>query len=334
MRNEVQCIEGLMEQIARQDFEGEIEVFVGDGRSDDDSVAVLGAAATRLGLDVTVVDNPLLLASAALNECIKRATGDLIVRMDCHARYPDDYVSACVRSSQETLADNVGGPTLVEGETVTERAVACALESPFGGIGWTRLSGETPIEHDTVYCGAFRPEAFRKAGLFSPQLATNEDSEFNFRLRRAGGRVVLDPRIRSWYTPRSTLRGVFVQYRRYGQHKVQVMRMYRRPTSGRSLAPLALCASIGGLAIASIWSPLCRWALVGELATYAVLALVFAALAVRARGESWRLYALVVAVFPIFHVSYAIGMLGGLVRPLTLERAPRLTTAEEVESHG
>jgi len=137
MRNEASRIEHVLEEIAAQDWPGAVEVLVGDGRSTDDSVTILHETAARLGLDATVVDNPGRLAASGLNACIERATGDLVVRMDCHARYARDYVSACVRGSEETQAENVGGPTLVEGESATERAVACAMESPFGGIGWS-----------------------------------------------------------------------------------------------------------------------------------------------------------------------------------------------------
>ena len=47
--------------------------------------------------------------SHGLNKCIRAASGDLIVRVDCHSRYPADYLRRCLMAAEETGADNVGG---------------------------------------------------------------------------------------------------------------------------------------------------------------------------------------------------------------------------------
>ena len=59
---------------------------------------------------------------------------------------------------------------------------------------------------DTVYLGAFHRQTVIDAGGYDEvnlQWAA-EDQELNFRLRRRGGRIVLDPAIRSQYFPRQT----------------------------------------------------------------------------------------------------------------------------------
>ena len=72
----------------------------------------------------------------------------------------------------------------------------------------------------------------------------NQDDEFNLRLRLAGGRIVLDPTIRVFYTPRGSLRAVFRQYYEYGRWKPAVMRKHGRPTSARSLVPATFVGSL------------------------------------------------------------------------------------------
>src|SRR5207244_1600989 len=124
------------------------------------------------------------------------ATGDLIVRIDCHTRYPTDYVSRLVHTSQETGAWNVGGAFSAVGRTPMERAVACAYDSPFGGVSWTRDQyREEPVDADIVYYGAFRPEVFRELGLYDEHLGTAELEDLCRRIHDAGGRVVFDPRL-------------------------------------------------------------------------------------------------------------------------------------------
>jgi hypothetical protein len=195
-----------------------------------------------------------------------------------------------------------------------ERAVACALDSPFGGAHWTRHgSSSARVEVDNFYCGAFRPEALGRAGVFDETLVRNQDDELNFRIRAAGGRIVLDTRIRSEYTPRGSLAGAFRQYYEYGVWKIPVMLKHRAVLSGRSLAPLALVSSLGLLALGSR-HPAGRRLLAAEVAAYAAAAVAFGAASIQSRGESPRLLPRVVAVYPMFHLGYGVGMLVGAAR--------------------
>lgn len=316
MLNEVEHVDDLVSDLAAQDFDGEVEILVADGGSTDGSVERLEAAAARVGLErVTVVDNPARWVAYGLNACIRRATGDLIIRLDCHSRYPPDYLRRCALAAAETGAWNVGGLVVPEGRTPTERAVACAMESPFGGVTWTReASTPSRVDVDTVMLGAFRPHAFRAAGLFDESLVRNQDDEFNLRLRRAGGRIVLDPAIRLRYIPRGSLGAVARQYYEYGLWKVPVMRKHRQVVSARSMAPIAFLLSLAALAAASARWPAAGRALGAEVGLYAASAVAFGAASVRRRGEPWHLTPRVVAVFPSFHVPYAVGMLHGWLR--------------------
>lgn len=314
MRNESAHIDAFISDVAAQDFAGAVEVLIADGGSTDDSRARVRDAAARHGVTVTLLDNPERWVSSGLNACIRRARGDLIVRLDCHSRYPADYLRRCVQASEETGAEVVGGVFVPAGRGRTERAVACAMESPFGGIHWMRAAKE-PVrrESDIAVYGAFRLDAFRLAGLFDESLVRNQDDEFTLRLRQAGGRVVLDPAIRVHYVPRGTFRGVFRQYFEYGRWKIPIMRRYRRVSSARSLAPVAFVTSLAGGVAAVAWSRAARRALAVECGVYVACAVGFGTRAVRARREAWPLLTRVMAIFPTFHVAYGAGMLVGVV---------------------
>jgi succinoglycan biosynthesis protein ExoA len=319
MWNEAKHIEGFVADMAAQDYEGELELIVADGRSTDGSVEVLRAAAEREGLDVTVLDNPSRWVSAGLNACIRAASGELIVRVDCHSRYPEDYVRRCVIASQETGADNVGGVFVPAGRTGTERAVGVAMDSPFGGIHWTRHGDNERVEVDTVPYGAFRRDVFDRIGYFDETLVRNQDDEFNLRLRLAGGKIVLDPAIRIYYTPRGSFRRLFRQYFEYGLWKPAVMRKHGRVVSARSLAPIFFVLSLVVLGTLALFSATALVVLAVEDSIYVLGAVVFAVLAIRARRESWTLLPGVVAAFLTFHVAYGLGMTLGWLR-LALRR--------------
>lgn len=323
MLDEAEHVDVLVADLAAQDYGGETEFLFADGGSRDGSVDLLQAAAARSGLRVTVLHNPAGMVSSALNICVEAAHGDPIVRIDCHSRYPADYLRRCVLASTETRADNVGGVFVPTGWTPAERAVACAMTSAFGGVHWTRHGNAERVDVDTVPYGTFRAEVFRRVGRFDESLVRNQDDEFNLRLRLAGGRVVQDSSIRILYRPRSSLRAVFRQYFEYGLWKPAVMRKHRRATSLRSLAPVGLVGTLVTFGALAPWSAWALRALVVELAVYSSAALVFGAVAVSRSDESWRLLPRVVGSFGAFHLGHGLGFVVGLARELPVSRRLR-----------
>jgi glycosyltransferase involved in cell wall biosynthesis len=315
MRNEAENIESLVSDLAAQDFDGEMELLIADGASTDGSAKLLRDAAGRAGLEVHVLQNPARWVSPGLNACIRASSGDLLVRVDCHSRYPSDYVRRSAQTVEETDACAVTGRLLPEGETRVERAIACAMDSPFGGIGWTRQAhGDRPVEVDTLTFGVFRREAFDCAGLFDESLIRNQDDEFTLRLRRAGKRLFMDPGITVRYRPRGSLRALWRQYYEYGLWKIVVMRKHRRATTARSLAPLAFVVSLAALGRATPASVRARALLGAELTVYGAAALGFGLRNVSRRAEPRSLLPLVIVAFPTMHLAYGVGMVHGCLR--------------------
>ena len=196
-----------------------------------------------------------------------------------------------------------------------ERAVAFAMDSPFGGVVWTRHdTGGRRADVDTVYLGAYRREALDRVGLFDETLSSSEDEEMNMRLRKAGGRVVLDTSIRTLYIPQDSLGAVFRKYYGYGFWKVPVMLKHRRVFSTRSLAPIAFVASLSVLVPAAVLMRTPRRLLAVELGAYAALAAYFGARSIGRRNEAWRLLPRTLAVFATFHIGYGVGMFYGLLQ--------------------
>src|SRR5690606_7693130 len=104
---------------------------------------------------------------------------------------------------------------------------------------------------DTVYLGMWPRAVFERVGLFDEELVRNQDDEFNYRLRKAGGRVVLNPAMRSWYQNRQDLAHLLTQYYQYGQWKVRVLQKHPRQMSWRHFVPPAFVAGMALLGIAA-----------------------------------------------------------------------------------
>ncbi len=97
----------------------------------------------------------------------------------------------------------------------------------------------------------------------------------NARIRATGGRIRLDPSIRSTYLGRQTLAALFRQYHGYGYWKVALAAKRPDAIRWRHLAPAAFVAALVIAAIVSLaWWPPALPALVGlYLATLLVVGL-------------------------------------------------------------
>jgi glycosyltransferase involved in cell wall biosynthesis len=309
------CIESLL---AQRDLPGSIEILVSDGMSADDTRAIVEEYA-RKDPRVRLVDNPRRIVSTALNEAIRLAQGEIILRVDAHTVVEDDYVAACIDVLRRSGADNVGGPwRAAPGDSFWSRSIAATFQHPFavGGARSHRLDYEGPA--DSVYLGCWRRRVFDEVGLFDEELVRNQDDEFNLRLNRRGKTVWQSPRIRCWYAARNTLSSLWAQYFQYGFWKIRVMQKHRMPASIRHVVPLAfVCGLLVGASL-SFLHPLLAWVYVGACALY--LLMVVAASAHVALKKGLRLLPFLPATFITYHLAYGLGSLCGAAHFLVLRR--------------
>jgi len=238
--NERGFIRDALDSLLAQDYSSIVEILVCDGGSSDGTREIVKASASP----VRLLDNPGVTAAAGMNVGIANAGGDIVCRADAHTVYANDYVRRCVETLIETGADNVGGRMVPVGTSAFGRAVAAVTSSPFG-VGPGRFHyAEQRQDVDTVYLGCWRRETLREVGGYDEHALqwAAEDQELNFRLRSRGGRVVLDPSIRSWYFPREDPRSLARQYANYGMAKASTLAKHRTLPTWRPLAPAALVA--------------------------------------------------------------------------------------------
>ena len=291
VRNEAPHLPRCLAALARQTYPHDrLEVIVVDGRSADGS-AEIARAFVGGTLAITVLDNPRRLTPAAFNIGIQAARGDVIVILGARAEVAPDFVAESVAALNRTGADAVGG--VVESRPApgsrpaTGRAIALALRSPFGvGDARYRYTGREG-EADTVNYGAYRRSVFARVGLFDESLQWVEDDEFNYRLRAAGGRLVVSPRIRVAYAARPTLRALWRQQFRWGLNKPRVARRHPAQMRPRHAVPALFVTS---LALSALTAPFVRPArllLAAILISYGLASATATVLALRrARGRS------------------------------------------------
>ncbi len=307
-RNEGPFIDSFLSGLLAQKTGGlDWEAWIADGMSSDGTrERIMG----QTGRDsrIHMVDNPGRSAASGLNAALGKACGGILIRMDVHTAYADDYMARCIETLERTGADNVGGPWRARGSSYQQRAIAAAFQSRFcaGGARSHDQSYEGPV--DSVYLGCWRRETLDRIGWFDTALERNQDDEWNLRLLRAGGRIWQNPCIRSWYNVRPSLSTLARQYFDYGFWKVAVIRKHRQVASWRHLAPgLFLLLNVALLA------RMPRGAAVID-APYVALNLFFSARAAQRCG--WALLPVLPLAFAVYHFAYGLGFLWGCARTI------------------
>jgi len=286
-----------------------MEVLVVDGMSTDATRAVvrdLAAKDPRLQL----LENPGLIVPHAMNRGIAAARGEFLVRVDGHTIVANDYVSRCVAAWKQSDAECVGGRMDPVGATTVGRLVALATSSPFG-VGNSHFHyGREPRFTDSVYLGAWPLDVLKRLRGFDEEMVRNQDDELNYRLRKNGGKVFLDPSICSKYTPRGSLRLLWRQYYQYGFWKVRVLQKHPTMMNARHFAPSVFILGGTAAAVVAVVSPWGRLAILLGSGAYLLGAWIAAA---RLPGRRVERAALPL-VFFVLHAAYGLGFLVGLFR--------------------
>ena len=312
-RNEVAFLPRCLDSIRASDYPAErLEIVVADGMSSDGTRELL-----RNDPRVRLVDNPARITPVALNRAIAASRGSVIVRLDAHSAIAPDYISRAVEHLETSGADNVGGRmrTVARDSGVFAPAIELVLTHRFG-VGnsdfRTLSEGAGPKWVDTVFGGCWRRKVFERVGLFNERLVRSQDIEFNLRLRRAGGRILLAPDLRSDYFARAEL-GSFVRHNWSNGAWAVLPFAYSEivPVRWRHLAPLAfVCALCASLALAwAGWT----WPLALAAGPY-LAANLLTSFFLAWRERSARLAVLLPVAFASLHLPYGAGALWGAMQ--------------------
>jgi succinoglycan biosynthesis protein ExoA len=313
IHNEEQCIRRSLGAVLAQDYPPDrMEVLIVDGMSTDNTRQLLDEIVALYSTPhIHILDNPHKIVPAGMNIALQRAKGEIIIRVDGHTLLFPDYVRQCVGTLQRTRADNAGGRMNAVGSNLFGEAVALATSTPFG-IGGGRFHYSDKEEWvDTVYMGAWPRKVFEKVGLFDEELVRDQDDEFNYRLRAAGGKILLNPNIKSEYTVRSTPSALWRQYFQYGYWKVRVLQKHPRQMSLRQFVPPAFVLAIFVSLMLSLFSVTRVLSVVIPL-MYLIANLSTSLWTAARRG--WRALLYLPLIFAILHLSYGLGFLTGLVK--------------------
>ncbi|MBZ9577551.1 glycosyltransferase family 2 protein [Patescibacteria group bacterium] len=315
-RNEEKFISKCLDSIIAQDFpKDKQEVLIIDGMSEDKTKEIIENYSKRFPY-VKLLNNPTKFTPAGLNIGVKKSKGEVIIRMDAHAIYSRDYISKCLKYLEKYRVDNVGGiiKTIPKENKIIAKAIAFSLSHPFGaGASYFRIGSEKPRLVDTVFGGCYRKKVFDKIGFFNENLVRSQDMEFNLRLKRTGGKILLAPDIKSYYYPKATLWSFFVHNLKDGVWSVYLLRFVKMPLSLRHYIPLVFVLSLVVTGLLGIFLSIFFWIFLGITCLYIITAVYFSIKSAIVKREISYFFALPL-VFTTRHIGYGLGSILGFIK--------------------
>ena len=315
-RNEEKFIGKCLDSIVAQDYpKDKLEILIGDGMSEDKTKRVIENYMGRYSF-IKLFDNPKKIAPVAQNIGIKNAKGKIIIIMDVHTVYKSDYISKCIKYLKEYKVDNVGGiwKIMPSEKTLINKAIALASSSFFGaGNAYYRMGySKGPKFVDTVFLGCYKKETFEKIGLYNENLARSYDMEFNSRLRKAGGKILLFPDIITYYYPKPTLKEFFGHNLLDGIWAIYPLK-FGASLKLRHYVPFIFVLSLIFFLISSFFFKPTIYLFLFIIGLY-LLASLFFSISIAVREKNLGLFFVLPLAFACRHFGYGLGSLIGLIK--------------------
>ena len=232
-------LDSLLGDISAQvlyDLSVEIILLEAGDYSEDRAKVYLGGLCDCL----TYIHAPGMLRTRALNKIFELAKGKIIVRLDARSHVDNYYLRNIWNLSSSKESENVGGVMKPIGLTQDQQLIADIMMHPvaFGG-GKSREIGYSGYV-DSVYLGAFNVAKCKRIiseWFDDSHPHISEDSDLNFRIRMAGGKVYLDSSIVVEHYPRENLSRFFRLCFNYGIGRGVFLLKNRKASAYRQLIP-------------------------------------------------------------------------------------------------
>ena len=238
-RNEEKYIKKTIDSIFSQECDYLFEVIVVDGNSRDNTKSILNSYKKNNKRELIILDNPRMIVPVGFNIGLSQARGEYIIRVDAHSFLEPGFLKNCINTILKIDADCVGGSTIHKSAGTIGKSIMICQTSNFGsgGVSFRKEVNQGKYVN-TLAFGAYKRSVFKSIGGYDEELVRNQDDEFNYRLIQNGGKIWLDPSIKSYYFVRRSLMGFAKQYFQYGFYKIRVMQKRGGPISIRHLVPL------------------------------------------------------------------------------------------------
>lgn len=243
------------------------EVLIIDGGSSDQT----GEIARKFG--AKVFNNPFRLRGAGCQIGVEKARGEYIAFTDADCRVPEDWLLRLIKGIRGDKEMKIWRERGKEKKRQKIGAAGGPNRTPTDDADFAKAAGEvlellskpgsrygyqgdkvTEIYHNSGCNVLYRKEAIIKAGGYDPDLITCEDEELDFRIRKAGYKLLYSPLVSVDHYRRASYFSFFKQAYRYGAGRMQAGRKHPEMIKWFHYGPsIFLAITLGEIIEAIIW---------------------------------------------------------------------------------
>lgn len=315
--NEHRYLPDLLNDLIQQTYPKDlIEVILVDGESSDDTWQIMQSFQSQHlneYKDIKILKNGKRIQPAGWNEVINNYTADVLLRIDAHARLPEDFIKKnieCINSGEYVC----GGPreNIIDENTPWKRLLLMAEQSMFGAGAASYRNGTEKRKYvKSLFHGAYRRSVIETVGLFDEELIRTEDNEYHYRVRKAGYKICYNPEIHSFYQTRSSLKGMLRQKYLNSLWVGKTLFYYPGCISVFHLAPFAFVMAILATTVIYMlgfsWPRICLWT------AYCIADVGMTVIAcITSKIGSTNIIVLPI-IFLLLHICYGVGTMFGIV---------------------
>jgi len=232
VRNEIHYIEKCIESLYNQKFKGEYEIIVVDGMSDDGTYETLKKLKKKY--KIIILQNPVLNAAAGRNAGIKKAKGKYVAFIDGDAIAFEDWLSQIKKCFEKNDVSGAGGPDLLpEDSTNRSRMIGYVMTSPLARGGklnpstqHSLMEEEKLVDHIPTCNVTLKKDVFDKVGMFDEAFVKGQDLELNYRIRKAGLKLLYSPNIKVVHYRKHHTKDFSSQIYKWAKAKVAIIKKH------------------------------------------------------------------------------------------------------------
>lgn len=324
--NEEKFICNILRDVISQNYPHEkTEIVLVDSMSKDNTRSIMEKFAQKHKnefMRIKVCENPKRSQAAGWNIAIENTAGDVIVRVDAHAKIPENFISENIRviESGEFVS---GGPrpNLTDENTPYKNMLLLAESSMFGSsaASYRRAGGEEKKYVNSLFHGAYRRQVFAEVGGFDEALGRTEDNELHYRIRKAGFKLCCCESIRSYQYIRGTLGSMLKQKFQNGRWIGLTLGYCPKCLSLFHFVPFAFVAAlflslIFGIVGLCINLSIFAFPLILLLGLYGMADIFMSICAIIEAPKKHMILFLLPFVFFLLHTFYGLGTICGIVQ--------------------
>ena len=311
MYNEKLHVQECIDSILRNNYpSNRYEILIIDGMSSDGSREIVQKHMYS-DVHIELLNNPERITPIAFNIGIKAAIGDLICILSAHCYIDKDFfVNAVKKLNTMPEIDCIGGPAISTSKSYFGNLVAFVTSSKFGTGSFFRY-GSSDKYVDTVPFPIFRRDTFKKVGLYNERLERNQDNEFNYRLRKNGGKIYFSSDIKACVYVRSDFIS-FIKYNfRSGKWNYFTNRLCKHAFALRHFVPFSFVVVLLMLSVLTLFLEISRFLFISLIISYLITSFI-ASFSISTR-KGWKYYFILPWIFFSMHFSYGLGTLYSLL---------------------